>query len=124
MSQNAITTATRVLFVLTLLVIFHLATTDRIYPVFDLLWDKLRHGIAFLVLAALADRSFPASPFGPVKMLGLLGLGISIEAVQHLIPYREASALDVLADCVGIGAYAPLAFLLRMTPLWRHAAKG
>jgi len=124
MSQRAITTATRFLFVLALLVVFHLATTDWVYPVINLLWDKLKHVVAFLVLAALADRSFPGSPFGPAKILALLGLGISIEVVQYFIPYREASALDVLADCVGIGAYAPIAFLLRMTPLWREAAKG
>ena len=124
MRQNAITTATRVLFVLTLFVVFHLATTDRTYPGIDLFWDKLNHVFAFMVLAALADRSFPGGRFGPAKMLALLGLGISIEVVQHFIPYREASALDVLADAAGIALYAPFSLLLRMSPLWPRPAKG
>jgi VanZ family protein len=88
------------------IVIFHLATTERVYPGVEQLHDKLSHILAFGILALLADFSFPKSSFGPAKMLPLLAYGVLIEVVQYFLPYREASALDVFGDAVGIALYA------------------
>ena len=69
--------------------------------------DKLNHLLAFGVLAALADRSFPGPGPGEGwgKWASLLGYGLFIEAVQFFLPYREASGWDLLADGAGIGLY-------------------
>jgi VanZ family protein len=95
----------RVALAVALLAISYLAFVDREIPLIDQLYDKLKHAVAFATLAMLLDFSFPASRFGPAKILLLLGYGIGIEAVQHFLPHREASAWDVLADGVGIAAY-------------------
>lgn len=72
----------------------------------DQLDDKLNHFLAFAVLAFLADFSFPQQRFAISKVLPLLAFGVVIEGVQYFLPSREASLYDVLADGVGIAAYA------------------
>lgn len=84
-------------------------------------WDKLDHVLAFGVLAWLADGSYPA-PFPARRKWGLLlGYGLFIEAVQHFLPYRVASALDLAADGLGILAYLAVAAGLQRIGI---AAKG
>lgn len=69
--------------------------------------DKINHLLAFAVLAALVDGSFPGPGPGRgwAKWAGLLGYGLLIEAVQFFLPFREASGWDLLADAAGIGLY-------------------
>ena len=69
--------------------------------------DKLNHLLAFGVLAALVDRSFPSPEPGQGwgKWASLLGYGLFIEAVQSFLPFREASGWDLLANGAGIGLY-------------------
>jgi VanZ family protein len=115
-----LTTAARISLVVAVVAVLHLATTDRAYPGLELIWDKAKHAFAFLVLSLLLDFSLPEIRFGWAKILGLLGFGVLIEAIQYFIPYREASSLDVLADGVGIGLYMLcLPLLLRMKLLQR-----
>ena len=68
-------------------------------------WDKLDHGLAFFTLALLAEQAFPQQPFW--RRLALYGVvyGVGIEIVQWFTPDREASAMDVLADSIGIAGY-------------------
>lgn len=91
-----------------------LATSDRPIPLIDEINDKLKHVAAFVALAMMADYSFPASRFGPGKALAVMGYGVLIEVVQHFLPHREASGLDLVADGFGIAAYA------LSIPLHRH----
>ena len=53
-------------------------------------------------------------------MLALLAYGIGIEVAQSFLPPREADAMDVLADGVGIAlglaAAWPVAALARQRP--------
>ena len=76
--------------------------------------DKLNHLLAFGVLAALADRSFPGQEPGQGwgKWASLLGYGLFIEVVQSFLPNREASGWDLLADGAGIGLYVVAARLV------------
>ena len=69
--------------------------------------DKINHLLAFAVLAALADGSFPGPGPGRgwAKWASLLGYGLLIEAVQFFLPFREASGWDLLANGAGIGLY-------------------
>jgi len=105
----------RLLLALALAVITHLATAPlgELPPVH--LNDKLGHLLAFYGLALLADFSFRRSGFDLNKALSLLGYGLLIEVVQHFIPYRDFSLLDLGADALGLAAYGASVPLLRRT---------
>jgi VanZ family protein len=105
LSRTAIA-AFRIALAVTLAVTCFLAFTDRELPVINGVSDKVRHAAAFATLALLVDFAFPASRFGAVKVMALLGYGVAIEVVQYFLPARDASALDVLADGAGVAMYA------------------
>jgi VanZ family protein len=88
-----------------LVVIVHLATTPRMYPVLETIGDKANHLAAFFVLAFLADFSFPDGRFSLSKILALLSYGLFIEVIQYFLPYRSFSLLDLAADGAGIAVY-------------------
>jgi VanZ family protein len=71
--------------------------------------DKLAHLLSFLILAALADFSWPLSGFSPRKYLSLLGYGTALESVQYLIPTRSFELLDIAADAAGLALYGLVA---------------
>ncbi len=106
----------RIALAVAIVVVLHLATTPRSYPVIQDLNDKLSHVLAFAVLAGLADFSFPQGRFGMAKISALLAFGLLIEVVQYFLPYRESSVFDWMADAVGIAAYALCLPLLRRIP--------
>lgn len=81
----------------------------------DLGWDKLNHATAFACQALAACRAFPAARRARIA-LALLAYGAFIEAVQSLLPTRDAEVADILADAVGIGAG------LLLDRAWRRAA--
>jgi VanZ family protein len=99
--------------------ILYLATTRQPLPDIATLSDKANHALAFLVLALLADFSLPRARFGLAKAAALLAFGVAIEAVQHFLPWREASAMDVVADLAGIALYAVAAPFVTRLPLLR-----
>ncbi len=100
-----------------LVLILYLSTTSVRYPVIDNINDKLSHALAFYVLGWLADFSFPRSDFRLPKALPLLAYGLLIEAIQHFLPYRSASAFDLVADGFGLLLYALSVPLLKRVPL-------
>ncbi|RJP85192.1 MAG: VanZ family protein [Desulfobacteraceae bacterium] len=95
----------RTLLLVTATVILFLATTPREIPVVSGFNDKFNHVLAFLVLAGLADKSFPETKSSLKKMLPLLGYGILIECIQYFIPWRMFSLYDVAADAAGLIVY-------------------
>jgi len=96
----------RVALVVALIVTMYLATTQQEFPVIDDTNDKVKHILAFYVLAFLADHSVPKVRFNLSKGLTILGYGLLIEVIQYFLPYREFSLFDLAADGVGIAAYA------------------
>jgi VanZ family protein len=68
-------------------------------------YDKGNHVLAFFVMAALADGGWPGSRHARWRIRLLVGYGLLIELVQHSLPYREFSLLDVGADLLGILLY-------------------
>lgn len=66
------------------------------------IWDKLSHAVAFGVIALSAALGWPHKGFLRSLAMPLLGFGMLIEVMQLLIPGREFSLLDILADGVGI----------------------
>jgi VanZ family protein len=104
---------------LSLIIITILAVIPLDYPEVAGINDKFSHIAAFYVLSLLADYSFPETKINPAKIMPLLFYGVSIEWIQYYIPYREFSVFDILADAVGIMAYAILYPALKYLPLLR-----
>ena len=84
--------------------------------------DKLGHLLVFFLLAAITDHAYATSSFTLKKAGYLMVYGIGIECIQHFIPNRSFSFLDMLADAGGLLLFWFLAtYLLKreLTPL-RH----
>lgn len=104
----------KTLFLITTVVIFYLATTGA-----DTSWmnssyeDKVNHFMAFFTLSLLLNRA-SSRPMARIRnVIALLLFGIFIEYVQSFLPYRDASALDVVADLGGILVFQSILTLYR-----------
>jgi VanZ family protein len=76
-------------------------------------WDKLDHATAFAALATCGLFANRGQAAVELKVaLGLLALGLSIEAIQTQVPGRSADWHDVVADAVGIALGLLLASLV------------
>ena len=104
----------------TVLVITWLALAQDPYPDVEfLLFDKLNHVVAFLVLAFLADYAFPLVQNHNIKWLALLGYGLFLEVAQYSTGYRYFEVLDLLADASGIAVYVAIrSFMGSLMPDW------
>ena len=71
--------------------------------------DKWAHLATFMVLAFLADASWPERGFDPPKWGLLLAYGLAIELIQLPISHRFFSLADLVADAAGIALYALVA---------------
>lgn len=80
-----------------------------------MLWDKLLHAGAFFALALLADAGYPGVGRGR-QWAALMAFGLLIECVQWFLPYRESAIDDLVADAVGVAAYALVAAAVRAVP--------
>jgi VanZ family protein len=96
----------RAILAVTLVVILYLSTTQQEFAIIDDTNDKVKHVLAFYVLAFLADYSAPNVSFNRNKVVMILGYGLLIEVIQYFLPYREFSLFDLAADGIGIAAYA------------------
>ncbi len=95
----------RILLLVAVTIITWLAVTDHQYPLIDDIYDKFKHIFSFAVLAFLLDRAYPETPFDRDKILPLFAYGFILELIQHYLPYRVFSALDLVADLLGIMLY-------------------
>ncbi len=96
------------LFWLSILVISWLvvAPQEELPPV--RLWDKAAHTLAFAALMLLCAVAY-RQRFSLARIASMLFIfGVGIEIVQYLIPYREFSLLDMLANSLGILVALPL----------------
>ncbi|MCE9686307.1 VanZ family protein [Shewanella sp. AS16] len=82
------------------LVISYLVFSRPNYPQNIPNLDKLGHLGSFFALAYLSYLAF--RPRWYLLSLALTGYAVLIELVQSRLPYRSASAADVVADLVGI----------------------
>ncbi|OGW36449.1 MAG: hypothetical protein A2010_17185 [Nitrospirae bacterium GWD2_57_9] len=110
----------RTLLVLALAAISYLATTREVAIMEDMN-DKVSHMLAFFVLSLLVDGSWPTLRFGAAKVFSLFGYGLFIEIVQHFLPRRSASLLDLAADGAAILLYLSLTPVVRRLGLLNHA---
>ena len=111
----------RTLLAALLVVITWLALTPAPPATITTGWDKSNHALAFGTLAfCSAWAVWPRPRQWGWLVLALLAYGIGIEIAQSFLPPREADAMDVLADGVGIAlglaAAWPVAALARQRP--------
>jgi VanZ family protein len=76
-------------------------------------WDKLEHAGAFAGLAVLGFLAFPERTSASRVALGLIGFGLVCEFLQMLVPGRESSVEDAIANAIGV---------LLVIGLWRLGA--
>jgi VanZ family protein len=81
-------------------------------------FDKVLHFMGYALLGALFLRAFYATSINRrLKLIFMLSIllsglyGISDEIHQSFVPYRDADAMDALADFLG-GAFGAGVFLL------------
>ncbi len=79
-------------------------------------WDKLDHWVAFFTLSGLAEHAWPKRRFWLRIAPCLVGFGIFIEFAQYFTPDRDADAMDVVADSIGIIGYGVVRLLARFVP--------
>lgn len=70
--------------------------------------DKVVHFGAFFVLALTFHRAFPIPIWAALAIL--TSYGLAIEWAQDLLPYRQASLGDLLADAAGAATYYAFAY--------------
>ena len=83
------------------------------------LWDKLNHALAFFVLALLMAKAWPSAALSWQQLALLLCYGLFIELSQALLPYRDASWQDMVANACGLLLYITIHFAMAQ---WRRAA--
>ena len=74
--------------------------------------DALFHAVGYGVVAALVVRSRGPTAGGfVVAVVAAVALGVAVEGLQALLPFRTASVGDVVADLAGavVGAAAAVA---------------
>jgi VanZ family protein len=83
--------------------------------------DILAHAVFYAPLAAFFAWAFPAGPRPWVWARAALAaalFGGTLEFVQALLPYRDCSGFDALADLVGAAAGAAFALVFPRLPQW------
>ena len=65
-------------------------------------WDKLNHALAYGVLAVLGGFGFKGWRSLLMVGIGLVVLGAGLELVQSVIPDRDGSITDALANFIGV----------------------
>ncbi len=78
--------------------------------------DKIGHFIAYSILSL---NTYLVFGFNPIKrglffLSVLMGMGIILEILQKLIPGRECSFFDIIANSVGIGLGIALYFWYKL----------
>jgi len=84
-----------------LTIILYLAVTPQELEVVKNSWDKLNHFVAFFVLYVLLTFTFRKIDIFHRFIISLT-FGFFIEIIQYLLPNREFSLLDILANGIGI----------------------
>ncbi|MEZ5435123.1 MAG: VanZ family protein [Pseudomonadales bacterium] len=66
------------------------------------IWDKAEHAGTFATLMTLAWLAYQHRFSHHILVLSLVLYGVTTECIQHFIPSRSFSVLDMVADTVGV----------------------
>lgn len=64
--------------------------------------DKVVHLLVYYIFAVLGYRALTKLRYYPYLCLGIIAYGVLIEFGQSQVPGREMSALDMLANTLGV----------------------
>jgi VanZ family protein len=105
--------AIRLLLLLELLGIVYLSLKSPNGGVNVQLNDKVGHFIGYGVLSLNTFLVFGFKPIrkGILLIIGLLGMGASLEGLQGFVPGREVSGLDIVANSIGVAIGTALYFV-------------
>lgn len=105
----------RVLLALEFLVIVYFSLKSPQGGVNVQLNDKVGHFIGYAILSMNAFLVFACQSKMQtfILILALLGMGASLEGLQGLVPGREVSGLDMLANAIGVAIGTTLYFIWR-----------
>ncbi len=67
----------------------------------EFFWDDLAHASCWLILCLSLRLALPRRKF-IYPAVWLFAYSVLVEVVQHFLPYREFSMLDILANGVGV----------------------
>lgn len=81
--------------------------------------DKYGHIVVFFCLSILFYKCMSISRRYQIAIL--VGYGISVECVQHFIPYRSGGLDDVIADTIGVILFYVLTLLPRCRKLFNKS---
>jgi VanZ family protein len=70
--------------------------------VFELASDKLWHTLAYLVLYLSCSLAYRQQPALMIRFALLFSYSLVIEVIQHFIPNRSFSLLDLCANAAGL----------------------
>jgi len=84
--------------------------------VFELASDKLWHALAYLVLYLSCQIAYHGQIRQSIRFTLLLGFSLLLEILQDVLPYREFSLLDLVANAAGL--------FLGMVVCWLWQAKN
>ncbi len=66
------------------------------------LWDKAQHLVAYLCLALAGGMKFRDWRSLLALGLGLVALGVGLEVIQWMVPGRQPSRGDIVANTLGV----------------------
>jgi VanZ family protein len=64
--------------------------------------DKVLHAVGYALLLVSAQIAFPSKMGLRLKAALLMGHSLMIEAIQHHLPYRFFSTMDLVANLAGL----------------------
>ncbi len=80
--------------------------------------DKLGHLAAYFVLGTITLAAYRSPHRRFWLLLGAVAMGVGLELAQDLVPRRQASLLDALANAGGVGLAALLTTRLFSAARW------
>lgn len=111
--MNKIQKILRILLVFEFLGIVYLSLKSPQYGLNVQLNDKVGHFIGYGVLSLNTFLVFGFKPLrkGILFIIGLVGMGAMLEGLQGLVPGREVSGLDIVANSIGVAIGTGLYFV-------------
>ena len=90
--------------VLLLSVIFYMSLTSTPHVPMPGNWDKVYHGLSYLVLMSWWLQLFPNKAMRVLLMILFIGMGAGLEVLQSFHPLRYFDVGDMVANAAGVMA--------------------
>ncbi|MGM0453248.1 MAG: VanZ family protein [Thermodesulfobacteriota bacterium] len=89
-------------------------------PISAITWDKLNHCLGYFSLILFFDLAYGTGRRLFAKAAAVFSYGVMLEVAQYMLPYRQFSLLDTVANAAGIIGFFLLWFGLQRFALYRR----